>query len=180
MEGLHHDSRTTGESRHEASLSKEVERRRLKMIGHILRQDKRNDYNTAITWAPEGKKGRKKKGRKKGRSKTTWQKTVKKERKDASYWSWEEARDNAANREEPKPFAPRRTHSELHIAIKFRTSFFIEGCGAQQVMLRPIRVVQVVKQWLMSSISGELHIISETFKVSYKWYESSRETMTYE
>ena len=46
-----------------------------------------------MTWTPEGK-------RKKRRHKTTWRKTVEKERKDASWRSWEEARSTAAaNRE---------------------------------------------------------------------------------
>ena len=46
-------------------LSKGVKQHRWKMIGNILRQDKRNDCNTVITWMPKGK-------RKKGRPKMTW------------------------------------------------------------------------------------------------------------
>ncbi|KAJ8333487.1 hypothetical protein SKAU_G00414950 [Synaphobranchus kaupii] len=41
-------------------LSEEVKRRRWKMIGHILRQDQNNDSNIAMTWAPEGKRKKRK------------------------------------------------------------------------------------------------------------------------
>ena len=37
-------------------LSNEVKRRRWKMIGHILRQDRNNLTNVAMTWAPEGRR----------------------------------------------------------------------------------------------------------------------------
>ena len=42
-------------------LSKEIQQRRWKMIGHILRQKKDNHSNIALNWSPEGKR---KKGRK--------------------------------------------------------------------------------------------------------------------
>ena len=61
------------------------------MIGHILRQDRDNHNNTAMTWAPEGK-------RKRGRPKTTWRRTVEKERREAGWKSWDEARVTAADR----------------------------------------------------------------------------------
>ena len=41
-------------------MSKEVKQRRRKMIGHILRQDQNSDCNIAMTWAPEGKKKKRK------------------------------------------------------------------------------------------------------------------------
>ena len=72
-------------------LSEEVKWRRWKMIGHILRQDQNNDCNTAMTWAPEGK-------RRRGRPKTTWRRTVEKERDEAGWTSWAEARTSAADR----------------------------------------------------------------------------------
>ena len=72
-------------------LSKEVKRRRWKMIGHVLRQDRQNHTNTALTWTPEGK-------RRKGRPKATWRRTVDRERKEAGWKSWDEARAVAANR----------------------------------------------------------------------------------
>ena len=74
-------------------LSVEVKRGRWKMIGHILRQDRNNHSNIAMTWAPEGK-------RKKGRPKTTWRRTVEKERREAGWSSWDEARVTAADRNE--------------------------------------------------------------------------------
>ena len=62
------------------------------MIGHVLRQDRRNDCNVALTWAPEGK-------RKRGRPKTTWQRTVEKERGEAGWRTWDEVQSRAENRE---------------------------------------------------------------------------------
>lgn len=47
---------------------------RWKLISHILRQDHNNDCNTAMAWAPEGR-------RRGGRSYTTWRCTVKKARR---------------------------------------------------------------------------------------------------
>lgn len=58
---------------------------------HILRQDRENHNNTAMTWAPEGK-------RKRGRPKTTWRSTVEKERREVGWNSWDEARVTAADR----------------------------------------------------------------------------------
>ena len=72
-------------------LSNEVKRRRWKMIGHVLRQDRHNLMNVAMTRAPEGK-------RKRGRPKTTLCQTVEKERAEAGWRSWDEARVAAANR----------------------------------------------------------------------------------
>ena len=44
------------------------------MIGHMLIQDHNSDCNTARTWALEG-------NRRGGRPKTTWRRTVEKEKK---------------------------------------------------------------------------------------------------
>jgi hypothetical protein len=66
-------------------LSNEIKKRRWKMIGHILRQDKSSLLNVALTWAPEGK-------RKRGRPKTTWR------RMEAGWRSWNVARVVAADR----------------------------------------------------------------------------------
>ena len=57
-------------------LSEEVRRRRWRFIGHILRQQPDNDCVTALTWTSEGK-------RKRGRPKTTWRRTLEKERSKA-------------------------------------------------------------------------------------------------
>ena len=72
-------------------ISEEVSRRRWKFIGHTLRQDPTSDWNIALTWAPEGR-------RKRGRPKTTWRRTVERERADAGSRSWNETRVAAANR----------------------------------------------------------------------------------
>ena len=72
-------------------LSEEVRRRRWRFIGHILRQQPDNDCVTALTWTPEGK-------RKRGRPKTTWRRTVEKERSKAGWQSWREARTAAQDR----------------------------------------------------------------------------------
>ena len=72
-------------------ISEEVSRRRWKFIGHTLRQDPTSDCNIALTWAPEGR-------RKRGRPKTTWRRTVEKERADAGWRSWNETRVAAADR----------------------------------------------------------------------------------
>ena len=74
-------------------LSVEVMSRRWKMIGHILRKDRNDDCNVAMSWVPEGK-------RRRGRPKTTWRRTVEKERQEAGWRSWEEVQTAATNREE--------------------------------------------------------------------------------
>ena len=73
-------------------MSKEVKQRRWRMIGHVLRQDQNNNCNIAITWAPEEK-------RRRGRPKATWTRTVEKERAEAEWQSWEQAKTVAANRD---------------------------------------------------------------------------------
>ena len=39
-------------------LRRDVKRRRWKLIGHILRKDKKSDDVTAVTWTPKGKRKR--------------------------------------------------------------------------------------------------------------------------
>ena len=72
-------------------LSEEVRRRRWRFIGHILRKHPDNDCVTALTWAPEGK-------RRRGRPKTTWRRTVERERTKAGWQSWCEVRTAAQDR----------------------------------------------------------------------------------
>ena len=89
------DHRSTEELLERANdkpLSNEVKRRKWKMIGHIVREERNNITNVAMTWASEGK-------RKRGRPKTTWHQTVEKERNEIGWRSWEEARMAAARRE---------------------------------------------------------------------------------
>ena len=72
-------------------LSTEIKRRRWKFIGHVLRKSQDKDCAIALSWQPEGK-------RKVGRPKTTWRRTVVKEREDAGWKSWSEARVTATDR----------------------------------------------------------------------------------
>ena len=66
------------------NLSEGVRKRRWKFIGHIMRKKPNNDCRTALTWTPEGTEGR----RKRGRPKTTWRKTVEREREKAGWKNW--------------------------------------------------------------------------------------------
>jgi hypothetical protein len=50
------------------------------------------DCNIALSWTPEGR-------RKRGRPKTTWRRTVEKEREESGWRSWAEARVAAADRD---------------------------------------------------------------------------------
>ena len=74
-------------------LCDEIKQRRWKFIGLTLRQDRDSHCNTALTWAPEGR-------RKIGRPKTTWRRTVEKERHQLGWRSWAEARVAAEDRTE--------------------------------------------------------------------------------
>ena len=54
-------------------ISSEVRRKRWNWLGHVLRREGENDCMTALGWTPEGRRAR-------GRPKTTWRRTVEKER----------------------------------------------------------------------------------------------------
>ena len=58
----------------------------------ILRRESVNDCFTVLGWTPEGRRVR-------GRPKTTWRRTVEKERNMAGWKSWNEAKVVAGNRE---------------------------------------------------------------------------------
>lgn len=61
-------------------------RNKIQRMGiHILRKDQYNDCSIAFSWAPGGTG-------KRGRLKTTWRRTVKKEREESGWRSWAEAR----------------------------------------------------------------------------------------
>ena len=72
-------------------ISTEVKRRRWRWIGHVMRMNTNKHCVTAMTWKPEGR-------RKVGRPRTTWRRTVDKERKVMGWSSWAEARQVAHNR----------------------------------------------------------------------------------
>ena len=61
-------------------------------MGHVLRMPREHHCATALTWTPMGK-------RKVGRPKTSWRRTVEKERTMAFWKSWEEARALAKDRD---------------------------------------------------------------------------------
>ena len=54
-------------------ISCEVRRRRWNWLGHVLRREGENDCFTALGWTPEAQNVR-------GRPKTTWRRTVERER----------------------------------------------------------------------------------------------------
>ncbi len=54
-------------------------------MGHILRREGANDCFTALGLTPEGRRAR-------GRPRTTWRRTVEKERNKAGWASWEVAK----------------------------------------------------------------------------------------
>ena len=73
------------------NLSEDVRRRRWKFIGHIMRKEANNDCRNALTWTPEGR-------RKRGRPRTTWRRTVERERAKAGWKNWSEVQIAAADR----------------------------------------------------------------------------------
>ena len=78
---------------HSTPVSCIIKSRRWKLIGHVLRRDDAHDTKVALTWTPEGR-------RKRGRPKTTWRRTVERERDDFGWASWGEARNTANDRAE--------------------------------------------------------------------------------
>ena len=74
------------------NISCEVRRRRWNWLGYVLRREDENDCFTALGWTPEGRRTR-------GRPKTTWRRTVEKERDKAGWKSWNVAKAAARNRE---------------------------------------------------------------------------------
>ena len=68
------------------NISTEVQEKRWRWIGHVLRMKGSHHCMTAMTWAPEGK-------RKVGRPRTTWRRTVENERQHLGWRSWSAAND---------------------------------------------------------------------------------------
>ena len=73
------------------NISCEVRRRKWNWLRRILRREGGNDCFTALGWTPKGQRAR-------GRPKTTWRRTVKKERNKAGWKSWEVAKAVARDR----------------------------------------------------------------------------------
>ena len=59
-------------------ISCELRRKRWNWLDHILKREGENDCFTAVGWTPEGRRAR-------GRPKTTWRRTVEKERTKAQW-----------------------------------------------------------------------------------------------
>ena len=74
------------------NISCVVRRRRWNWLGHILRREGIDDCKTALGWKPEGKRAR-------GRPKTTWRRTVEKERNASGWNSWNTAKVAARDRQ---------------------------------------------------------------------------------
>ena len=61
-------------------ISYEVQQGRWNWLGHVLRREGENDCFTALGWTPEGRRVR-------GRPKTTWRRTVEREKNKARWKS---------------------------------------------------------------------------------------------
>lgn len=73
-------------------LCQEINYRSVIFIGHILRKNHNNECNITLSWTPEGR-------RKRGRPKTTWRRTIEKDRKERGWRSCVEARVAALDRD---------------------------------------------------------------------------------
>ena len=65
-------------------VSTQIQHRRWKYIGHILRKNPDDHQRTALRWTPDGRRNR-------GRPKETWRRTVERELKLYGLTSWEAA-----------------------------------------------------------------------------------------
>ena len=61
-------------------ITTQVQRRRWRWIGHVLRQQTTSLSRVALRWTPDGR-------RKRGRPKETWRRTVEREMKEKG-WTW--------------------------------------------------------------------------------------------
>ena len=75
-------------------INQEVKKRRWKWIDHLLRKSRNHHCMIAFTWHPDGRG-------KVGRPKTTWRRTVEKERNEGG-WTWNVARGYASDRKQWK------------------------------------------------------------------------------
>ena len=74
-------------------LSNQVKTRRWKYIGHILRKQNTCNERIALRWTPDGRRNR-------GRPRTTWRRTVERERELMGFTSWSTAAVAARNRDQ--------------------------------------------------------------------------------
>ena len=78
-------------------ITTEVKIRRWRWIGHVLRMQNNCYCQTAMSWVPEGR-------RKAGRPRTTWRRTIEKERKQLRWGSWSQAKPIARNNADWREF----------------------------------------------------------------------------
>ncbi|XP_062570235.1 uncharacterized protein LOC134232297 [Saccostrea cucullata] len=72
-------------------LPSTIKRKRWRWIGHILRREENSHVRTALTWAPEEKRQRR-------RPKNTWRRSVEREREEMGLDSWKEGQVVASDR----------------------------------------------------------------------------------
>ena len=72
-------------------ISCEVRRRSWNWLGHVLRREGENNSFIALGWPAEGRRAR-------GRPKTTWRRTVERERNKAGWKNWNVAKAAARDR----------------------------------------------------------------------------------
>ena len=73
-------------------IIQQIQQRRLRWLGHVLRMQGSNNTKVALRWTPQGKRAR-------GRPKTTWRRTIEAELKELGM-TWGEAEVKAKNRVE--------------------------------------------------------------------------------
>jgi hypothetical protein len=72
-------------------ISIEIRRRRWNWLGHIFRREGDNNCQVVLGWTPEGRRAR-------GEPKTTWRRTVEKERNTAGWTTWKTAKTAAQDK----------------------------------------------------------------------------------
>ena len=72
-------------------ILKEIQQRRFRWLGHVLRMPVSNITRIALRWTPQGKRPR-------GRPKTTWRRTIETELKEQLGMTWGEAETKAKDR----------------------------------------------------------------------------------
>ena len=91
---IHWPNTITNEELHRRTRSEpitiQVQRRRWRWIGHVLRQQTTAISRVALRWTPDGQ-------RKRGRPKETWRRTVEREMKEKG-WTWSHLERISASR----------------------------------------------------------------------------------
>ena len=72
-------------------ISLQIQRRRWKWLGRVLRMNKIEHARIALTWTPDGRQNR-------DRPKETWRRTIERERSLFGWHSWTEAEQRSGDR----------------------------------------------------------------------------------